>query len=185
MTCGMAVGACVSTGYADEDIWAQLKTGGNVVLMRHALPGKTGDPLLLQLDDCSAQRNLSDTGRKQAQRIGRVFRARSITVNKVFSSRYCRTQETAKLVFGLVTGWQALDLLVVLPDDQKEARTELVAERIGAYKGQGNLVMVTHRPNIDALTFELVSPGGFLVLKPDGAGGFDILGSVEPDELTE
>jgi hypothetical protein len=43
--------------------------------------------------------------------------------------------------------------------------------------------MVTHRPNIDALTIEIVETGGFLVLKPDREGGYDIVGYVTPDDL--
>jgi hypothetical protein len=33
-------------------------------------------------------------------------------------------------------------------------------------------VLVTHQPNIDALTLEVVEPATMLVLKPDGKGGF-------------
>ena len=40
--------------------------------------------------------------------------------------------------------------------------------------------MVTHQPNIDAITLELVEPGGFILLKPDKHGGFDIAGDFTP-----
>jgi phosphohistidine phosphatase SixA len=99
---------------------------------------------------------------------------------EVLSSRYCRTRETAELTFGLVTTWQPLDLLYALPQQDRDARTEIVAQRIGAYVGKGNLIMITHLPNIDALTLELVEPGGFLVLQPDHNGGFDIVGDFSP-----
>lgn len=51
-----------------EQIWALLKGGGQVVLMRHAVttPG-VGDPAGMRLDDCSTQRNLSDAGRREAR----------------------------------------------------------------------------------------------------------------------
>ena len=43
--------------------------------------------------------------------------------------------------------------------------------------------MVTHMPNIDALTLELVEPGGLLVLEPDQEGSFDIVGYLAPDNI--
>jgi len=170
-------------GYSDEDVWAQLEQGGHVVLMRHATTDNSGDPLAFKINDCSVQRNLSQKGRQQAELIGRAFRARSIPVAKVLSSRYCRTQETAKLAFGEVSTWQPLDLLYALDEQDRDARTEAVAKRIGTYSGSENVIMVTHSPNIDALTFETIEFGGFLVLKPDHEGGYDIVGHIAPDDI--
>jgi phosphohistidine phosphatase SixA len=170
-------------GISDEDVWAKLKQGGYVVLMRHAKAEKIGDPLTLKINDCSVQRNLSAQGQKEVALIGRVFHGRSVSVSEVLSSRYCRTQETAELAFGRVTTWQPLDLLYALPEQDRDARTEIVAKRISTYTGEANLVMITHLPNIDALTLELVEPGGFLVLEPDHKGSFDIVGYFAPDDI--
>jgi hypothetical protein len=54
-----------------ETLWSLLRSGGQVVLLRHALttPG-VGDPAGFRLDDCATQRNLSETGRRDARRIG-------------------------------------------------------------------------------------------------------------------
>ena len=164
-------------GFAGEDVWATLKQGGHVVLMRHSIAQKTNDPLLLKLNDCAVQRNLSDEGRKLAMATGQKFRDNAIPVAEVLASRYCRTQDTAKLTFGRVSGWQPLDLLYAVPDKDKDARTETVTQRIATYAGKGNLIMVSHQPNIDALTLELIEQGGFLVLKPDLDGGFEIVGN--------
>jgi phosphohistidine phosphatase SixA len=174
----LAITAYPGIGFSDEDVWAKLKQGGYVVLMRHATAEKTNDPLVLKVDDCTVQRNLSSKGQEEARFIEKVFRSRFIPVGEVLSSRYCRTQETAKLAFGFVSTWQPLDLLYALPDQERDTRTETVAQRIGAFVGKDNLVMVTHRPNIDALTLELVEPGGFLVLEPEQNGSFDIVGGI-------
>jgi phosphohistidine phosphatase SixA len=176
----IAITTYPGTGFTDEGVWAKLKLGGYVVLMRHVTAEKTGDPLVLKIDDCSVQRNLSQQGRTEAGIIGSEFRNHSVPIEEVLSSRYCRTRETAELTFGLVTTWQPLDLLYALPQQDRDARTEIVAQRIGAYVGKGNLIMITHLPNIDALTLELVEPGGFLVLQPDHNGGFDIVGDFSP-----
>lgn len=158
------------TGFSDDDIWATLKQGGNVILMRHSFTDKKGDPLLLKMDDCSVQRNLSEKGQMHAKAIRKKFFEKSIPIDSVLSSRYCRAQETAKLTFNKVELWEPLDLLLSLPENERTKLTNTVSKRISSYKGKGNLVMVTHRPNIEALTYEAVGYGEFLVLKPDVTG---------------
>ena len=51
----------------------QLEEGGKLIFIRHAYAPGSGDPNNFNLNDCSTQRNLSDDGRKQAQRIGEFF----------------------------------------------------------------------------------------------------------------
>ncbi|MEM6667391.1 MAG: histidine phosphatase family protein, partial [Pseudomonadota bacterium] len=62
--------------FADEEaLWERLREGGLVVLVRHALAPGTGDPSNFLVDDCSTQRNLSETGREQARLMGARFAA--------------------------------------------------------------------------------------------------------------
>src|SRR5262245_2403480 len=86
---------------ADEEVWALLKGGGQVILIRHAIttPG-VGDPPGMRVDDCSTQRNLTDEGRRDARRVGETFRTRGLVVDRVLSSPWCRCLETARLAFG-------------------------------------------------------------------------------------
>ena len=49
---------------------------------------------------CETQRNLSGAGRRVARDIGAAFKALGIRVDKVVSSPYCRTVETAQFAFG-------------------------------------------------------------------------------------
>ena len=179
----VAIIAYSQGGYSVENVWEILKRGGHVVLMRHGTAEKVADPLAFEINDCSVQRNLSQSGRRDVEFVGRTFRAPSIPVAEVLSSRYCRTRETAKLAFGRVTAWQPLDLLYALSEQDRDARTEVVATRIGAYAGSDNLIMITHRPTIDALTFEIVESGGFLVLEPDDEGSYNIVGQLSPADL--
>lgn len=58
-------------------------------------------------------------------------------------------------------------------------------QRIGEYGGAANLVMVTHEPNIAAISFELVEQGAFLVLKPRGGSEFDVIGKVRLEDLAD
>ena len=95
---------------ASEALWALLKSGGQVVIMRHAATdGTAGDRDTMRLEDCSAQRNLSPSGRDEARRIGSAFKARGITVDDVRSSLWCRCLDTATLAFGTANPWLPLN----------------------------------------------------------------------------
>jgi hypothetical protein len=92
---------------AQEDtatLWAALRAGGHVALVRHgATAGGAGDPPGFRLDDCATQRNLNDKGRAEARRLGEQFRGEDVAVGKLMSSQWCRCQETAALMdLGLV-----------------------------------------------------------------------------------
>ena len=77
--------------HADENLWAALRGGGHVLLMRHAItnPG-IGDPPQFTLQDCMTQRNLSVTGKTQAARTGKQIAELRIPISAVLSSRWCR-----------------------------------------------------------------------------------------------
>ena len=171
-----------STGFADDEgqIWSRLKNGGLVVLMRHASVdvGKgVGNPLLRD-PTCLKERNLSEKGKKEAARIGEIFRARKIPVEDVLASPYCRTSDTAKIAFNRVHPVEFLSLLEVLPQEQADVNSEILSNRIGSFDGNGNLILITHEPNIRAVSFETVEKGAFLVLLPAGGDEFEELGII-------
>ena len=183
----LALGSVVTTpASANDAIWAKLAEGGKVVLMRHApvVQGRDGGNSLLRDPSCKQERNLSDEGRQVAKAVGERFRARSIPVAEVRHSPYCRTTDTAKIAFGKGSEADFLSLLEVLPPDAASAQTAKLNEVIGSYKGEGNLVLVTHEPNINAVSFEMMNTADFLVLQPEGGSNFKELGvirSTKPD----
>ncbi len=85
-----------------------LRHGGVVVAMRHALAPGTFDPPEFKLGDCTTQRNLSEEGRAQAQRIGLWFQRHQLKPTRVRSSPWCRCIDTATLAFGRAEPWSAL-----------------------------------------------------------------------------
>jgi uncharacterized membrane protein YphA (DoxX/SURF4 family)/broad specificity phosphatase PhoE len=161
---------------ASEPLWDGLKEGRQVVLIRHAIttPG-VGDPPGMRLEDCSTQRNLTDAGRRDAQRLGEAFRARTIPVDRVLSSPWCRCLETARLAFGRAEPWAPLSNLF----DRSENRAEQVRQMqalVGERRTGGNLVLVSHGSTISALTG--VSPGTaeMVIVTPQGGGTFTVTG---------
>lgn len=169
----------VTPAKADEALWAALKQGGKVVLMRHAdVDRSKGHGTRHVPGDCSQEFNLSQAGRAQAKKVGESFRKHGIAIGDVFASHYCRTMDTAKFAFGKAKASEALRLLEALPPAQADLVTAQAMKLIGEYKGKGNLVLVTHEPNVVALAFETVESGGMFILAPKGADQFDALGKL-------
>ena len=83
----------------NKNLMNQLQDGNKLIFIRHAYAPGSGDPNNFNLNDCSTQRNLSEEGRKQAQKIGEFFEKNKIKIEKVFSSEWCRCKETAKIAF--------------------------------------------------------------------------------------
>jgi hypothetical protein len=100
--------------------WAQnqvlidrLKQGGLNIFIRHAItPGKDPNkfnPPTERPNDCSpSSRQLTDEGREQSRRIGERIKELNIPIGEVYSSPFCRCEETAKLAFDRLTTVQWL-----------------------------------------------------------------------------
>ena len=171
-----------SLALADEALWALLKKGGHVVLMRHAIttPG-VGDPPGFRLDDCNTQRNLTDEGRRDAQRVGSAFRERGIVVERVLSSPWCRCVETANLAFGKAEISTALSNLFTHPENRERQVHEMRA--LVSTPRSGNRVLVSHGATISALTGVSLGTAEMLVVTPQGEGRFVIAGRLAAPAL--
>jgi broad specificity phosphatase PhoE len=165
---------------ADDALWALLKNGRQVVLVRHAVTtAEVGDPPGFKLNDCATQRNLTEAGRADARRLGEAFRGHGVPVGRVLSSPWCRCLDTARLAFGG-------DAEVSRPLSNLYGRSEASARQvremetlIAAWRPEGaggNLVMVSHGSTILALTGISVEPAEMLVLTPRAGERFKIAG---------
>jgi phosphohistidine phosphatase SixA len=169
---------------AAEPVWDALRSGGKIVIFRHAStePG-LGDPPGFRLDDCATQRNLSEAGRAEARRIGAAFVLRAIPVARVLSSRWCRCVETARLAFGRVEPWASLDSF--FDDRSRESQqTRAVRALIAEPLTGGNLILVTHQVNITALTGIGPAMGEMVVLSPEPGENFRIAGRLGPADFS-
>ncbi len=160
----------VPAAQADEALWAKLRAGGNVVLIRHASTEEgLGDPPGFRLGDCATQRNLSETGRDEARRLGRQFKFRAINFTTARSSQWCRCQETARLAFGEEPEpWPLLNSLNAGPGGEAALVKEVNA-LAAKVKPPYNAVLVTHNFNIRALTG--ISPKEAEIIVARAAGG--------------
>jgi phosphohistidine phosphatase SixA len=176
-----AVLLTLSTRFAladDERVWAALKQGGKVILLRHTHVDIQEGIGRLAPGNCVEEVNLSVSGVEQAKFIGEAFRAHGIAVGEVLSSPYCRCTDTGTLAFGRATTVQYLMPPGAVSDSQAKTNNERVLQEILKHRDISNLVMITHDLNISNIVLEpTVRMGELIVLQPHGTD-FDIIGKI-------
>jgi len=162
-------------------VWQSLQQNGHVALLRHAIAPGTGDPPEFTLRDCTTQRNLSATGRRQAAAIGERFRENGIPVAQIFSSQWCRCLETARLLeLGPVLELPLLNSFFRHFERRERQTTELKAW-LAAQDLTRPTVLVTHQVNITALTGVYPASGELVVIEVGERGEIRVVGTLEPD----
>ena len=164
--------------YADPgDLIEQMKSGGHILMIRHAHAPGSGDPSHFKIGDCSTQRNLDKGGRTQARAIGDWLRSKGIKAANVYSSQWCRCLETARLLdLGTVAELPALNSFYELPQN-REPNIRALRSFIANLSANGELIIwVTHFVTILEIAGEGVSSGEGVVLKLKGQGAYDVLG---------
>jgi phosphohistidine phosphatase SixA len=165
-----------------EKLVDRLETGGLVLLFRHAATD-TSIEGEVDLADCSTQRNLSLSGRSQAQDVGAAVNGLGIPIGRVLTSPYCRTRQTARLAFGRVELSKAL-LNVPESGSGDHRREDLRRLLSGSPDEAGNLALVTHSQNIQLATGRLLVEGEALVISPRPPSDFRIVGTLRPRDWT-
>jgi len=168
----------VMNAHADQgDLVKLMKSGGHILMIRHAYAPGSGDPAYFKIGDCATQRNLNNRGRAQARDIGEWLRSKGIKNAKVYSSQWCRCQETATLLgFGPVAELPALDSFYGMPENQ-EPNIKMLRSFIANLPDDGELIIfVTHFETILEIAGEGVSPGEGVVLKLKEGGAYDVEG---------
>jgi broad specificity phosphatase PhoE len=162
----------------DEGVWAALKQGGKVILLRHTHVDIREGIGHLAPENCSAEVNLSSRGIEQAKHIGEAFRAHGIAVGEVLTSPYCRCIDTGMLAFGRATPVMYLRPPGTVSDDQARLNRKSVVQEILKHHDASNLVMITHDLNIaDVVLEDTVPMGEFFVVQPKGAD-FEVIGKI-------
>lgn len=172
---------CSSLAKADQPGWEAAQLPGVVLLMRHALAPGTSDPRDFTLDDCSTQRNLSETGREQARRIGDAFKSRGIAVQPILTSQWCRCRETAEgLGLGPVADFPPLNSFF---EDRSSAdrQTRETLEYLSALPDDQRPMLVTHQVNITAITGVVPRSGEVVVIDLADNGHVNVLGHIMLD----
>lgn len=154
LTALLGLFSCFSAFAADGDseAWQALREGRAVLMLRHALAPGTGDPGNFKVDDCSTQRNLNDTGRKQARAWKPFLAQHGIPEARVFSSQWCRCLDTAReMDVGPVEGMKSLNSFF-RNRGNGQMQTEQTIAIVNEMEPGSPVVLVSHQVNVTALT---------------------------------
>jgi phosphohistidine phosphatase SixA len=162
-----------------------LRSGGYVVYFRHASTDfGQNDDRMTGYEDCSVQRNLTDQGRDEARAIGRAITALRIPVGEVVASPFCRTMETARLMFGRATTSAAVR---GGPANDDGGRYRELRRILSTPVPAGtNLVVVSHGNPYHAIVGPpYLAEGEAAVIRAGGANGFTVVAHIRKDEWAD
>ena len=129
----------------NQNIISELKKGGKIIFIRHAYAPGGGDPNNFDINDCDTQRNLNNEGRFQSKKIGDFFKKNEISIEKVYSSEWCRCKETASIAF---SSFEIKNFLNSFFSERfaknRENQIENFNKFINNWNGKRNLIFVTH-----------------------------------------
>jgi Histidine phosphatase superfamily (branch 1) len=166
-------------GLTGTPLLTALRSGGYVLYFRHAatdIGQKAAD-----YENCANEINLTEAGRADARAIGAAIRSLGVPIGEVLASPFCRTRETAELIFGRaivtpgVLGGSASD------EGGRYAELKLLfARRVAS---GANLVIVSHRDQFIAVAGgPFLEEGEAAVIEPLDSGGFRVVIRIRKDE---
>ena len=131
--------------HSNDELIDNLKSGGHLIFIRHAYAPGNGDPDNFDINDCSTQRNLNDSGREQSNKIGNFFKKNQIPIDLVISSEWCRCKETASIAFKNFETKNFLNSFYSAKFEKNRiSQMKNLKKYVDSWNKNKNLVFVTH-----------------------------------------
>jgi phosphohistidine phosphatase SixA len=184
-----ALGSAHSQALPAKALVAALRTGGYVLVMRHASSPRTPpDPAQANTDNVQHERQLDDQGRVSAHVMGEAMRRLQIPIGRVLSSPTYRALETVGLAqLGQPqTFWQLGDGNQSMQADPTGTRASWLRAQVAESPQAGtNTMIVTHFPNMNeafAKDTAGLADGEALIFRPDGHGAASFIARIRIEE---
>ncbi|HVS56895.1 MAG TPA: histidine phosphatase family protein [Casimicrobiaceae bacterium] len=171
-----------SESLAGAALLQALRGGGLILYFRHTSTDfGQNDDAMSGYEDCARQRNLTDGGRDEARRIGVAIKRLDIPIGDVLASPFCRTRETAQLIFGRATVAPAVRGGPARADS--DDRYAELRKLLSTLPSRGtNLAIASHGNPFRAVTdTQYLAEGEAAVIRPLGAQGFRIVARIPKD----
>lgn len=183
LVCGAAFAADAPDALAGPRLLAALREGGLILYFRHTSTDfGQNDDQMSGYEDCARQRNLTDRGRDEARHIGAAIERLHIPIGEVLASPFCRTQETAQLIFGRATVSPAVRGGPASPGSN-ERYAELRRLLATPPSAGGNRVIASHGNPFRAVSdLPYLAEGEAAVVRPLGAQGFKVIARIGKDD---
>jgi len=178
--------ACGAAAQVDPAIVAKLREGGLVLYMRHTSTDfSQNDAAMTSYEDCAHQRNLTEKGRAEASEIGAHLKRLAIPVGQVLASPFCRTMETATLVFGRAQPMQEVRGGPAQPEDARryDELRKLLSSPVA--KGENRVISSHGNPFHAVAGPPYLAEGEIAVVRPEGALRFSVIARIRPQDWSD
>lgn len=178
--------ACGAAAQVDPAIVAKLREGGLVLYMRHTSTDfSQNDAAMTSYEDCVHQRNLTEKGRAEAREIGAHLKRLAIPVGQVLASPFCRTMETARLVFGRAQAMKEVRGGPAQPEDPRryDALRKLLSTPVA--KGENRVISSHGNPFHAVAGPPYLAEGEIAVVRPEGAMRFSVIARIRPQDWSD
>ena len=160
---------------SNQNLINELKNGGKIIFIRHALAPGGGDPENFDILNCNTQRNLNEVGREQAKQIGYFFNKEKIPIREVISSEWCRCKETASIAFSEYKTEKFLNSFFSEKfKKNKNLQIKNLRSYIDKWDKKKNLIFVTHYVVILEILDYAPSSGEIVISDMN----FELIGSI-------
>jgi phosphohistidine phosphatase SixA len=178
----LAIAADAEPALQGKALAQALRHGGYVIYFRHgATDFGQNDERMTGYEDCATQRNLTERGRADARAIGEAIRRLQIPVVQVLASPFCRTRETAELIFGRASPDPRVRGGPARPDDGQRY-AELRALLTTPVTAGTNHAIVSHgNPFVALAGPPYLAEGEAAIVEPRGNGEFRVVARVRVD----
>ena len=182
----MSSGYLKSQSLSNSELVRALEKGGYVLMMRHASsPREVPDAKTANADNTKPERQLDETGRTTATKMGKAMRDLKIPIGDVLSSPTYRALETVRLAM-----WPNVMPIPELGDGGQsmqgvaEAQGSWLQKKVTEVPRSANTILVTHMPNLTRAFPQIsgVADGETLVFRPDGKGNAPLIGRIKIEE---
>lgn len=175
-----------------EALVQALRQGGFILYFRHAATDwSQQDRLAAEGDwtscDPERMRQLSEEGRRAAERVGAAIRRLDVPVGRVQASPYCRARQTAtRLALGPVeTTSEVMNLLAAASFGGRDAVTERARRRLSRPPAPGtNDVIVAHGNVVRAATGAYPGEAGAVIFRPRPGAAPEVVAEVAAERWT-
>jgi histidine phosphatase superfamily protein (branch 1) len=155
-----------------------LRRGGYVIYFRHTSTDfSQNDAAMTSFEDCARQRNLTEGGRAEARAIGAAIKRAAIPVGEVLASPYCRTMETARLIFGRASAATSVRGGPATADGDRYLDLKTLFAR--SVPAGTNLAIASHGNPFHAVAGPpYLAEGEAAIVASGGASGFTVIARV-------
>lgn len=167
----------------DAGLIAALRQGGYVLYLRHTSTDfSQNDAAMTSYEDCAHQRNLTEKGRTEARELGAHVKRLGIPLGQVLASPFCRTMETARLVFGRAQAMNEVRGGPAQPEDPRryDELRKLLSTPVA--KGENRVISSHGNPFHAVAGPPYLAEGEIAVVRPEGEMRFSVIARIRPQD---